>query len=205
MEVTYDWGIIRCVFGFCAGMAVHRLLNGRPGLAAAARRRPTVMTLIELATVAGIGLFVHHAGTGRLSLLAPYVFALSVFVFALEGGAVSRALRSPLPVLVGTLSYSIYMIHWLIVKGVEHVVRAVDRITVTMMNPIVEMYGEPMRVWGPVPWQSDLIGLAVLLLVIAVSFVSYHTLERPARRAIRAWAEKRHGRRFAVEDPKGAP
>src|SRR6266446_2751922 len=56
------------------------------------------------------------SGTTLLSVAAPYVFALVVLVFAFEAGTASANLRLRPLVLLGTVSYSIYMTHVFIVR-----------------------------------------------------------------------------------------
>jgi len=69
---TFDWGLIRCIFGFSVGAItwhVHRagwLCSG---------------SVLELTSVVLIVAFVCHAGNSSLSLAAPAVFALAVLVF----------------------------------------------------------------------------------------------------------------------------
>ena len=62
-----------------------------------------------------------------LTLLAPLVFAGVVAVFAVEGGHLSRLLRCRFLLLLGALSYSIYMTHMFVLLRVTNVARASDK------------------------------------------------------------------------------
>src|SRR6266852_4035558 len=71
MDTTFDWGLIRCIFGFAIGVLAwhaHRAAWLRSG------------TALELAALALIVAFVCSAGRTRLSLAAPAVFAPAVLV-----------------------------------------------------------------------------------------------------------------------------
>ena len=47
----------------------------------------------------------------RWTVLGPLLFAATVLIFARDGGYINRALSTRLPVYIGALSYSIYMVH----------------------------------------------------------------------------------------------
>lgn len=78
-------------------------------------------TLLELfATLVGIWM-INHFG-GKLSLLIAPTFAFVIAVFSLERGLISRALVTAPMLLLGELSYSIYMIHHFILDRMVDVV-----------------------------------------------------------------------------------
>ena len=94
MDVTYDWGLIRCIFGFALGIAcyhVHRLRTRHGG----PRLNPVAATVAECLIVAAVVAFVSGAGKSPWSLLAPFVFSVAVLVFAWERGAVATASSAP--------------------------------------------------------------------------------------------------------------
>ncbi len=113
MDTTYDYGLIRCVFGFALGVACFRLHRALP--AAAPGGKPILMSLLEVMVVTTVVAFVSLVGTGVWSFTAPFIFAIAVLVFAIEGGVVSRLLRLPLLRGLGMVSYSIYMTHFFFV------------------------------------------------------------------------------------------
>jgi peptidoglycan/LPS O-acetylase OafA/YrhL len=119
IEAHVDFGWLRCLAGFAIGAFLRlRLWDGlrldpRPD-------RASRWTWAELATVAYVALFVSLYGTSALSVAAPLVFAAAIFVFAHEGGAVSRALKTRPFALLGLLSYSIYMTHAFVIARVTN-------------------------------------------------------------------------------------
>lgn len=69
-----------------------------------------VGTLLELTLV----IFVYFATTSQAehkSIYPSFLFFIVIFLFSLESGAISKALKLKTPQLTGKLSYSIYMIH----------------------------------------------------------------------------------------------
>ncbi|MEJ8629560.1 acyltransferase [Sphingomonas sp. I4] len=103
LDVSSDYGIVRCLYGFMLGTCV----------ANAFRRgwlKPLAGTVAEVAvTLATVAIL--FAGNSAWSVLATPVFALAIAVFANEGGVVSRALHAHPIERLGLWSYSIYMIH----------------------------------------------------------------------------------------------
>jgi peptidoglycan/LPS O-acetylase OafA/YrhL len=94
-------------------------------------------------------------------------------VFASDAGPVSRLLHGRFPQLLGRVSYSIYMTHYIVglttITGLvmfTGLMREVDGLT-TLVAP-----------W----WISDLLTLAYLDAVVGVSCVTYALIEQPGRR-----------------------
>jgi peptidoglycan/LPS O-acetylase OafA/YrhL len=170
---TFDWGLIRCIFGFSVGAItwhVHRAGWLRSG------------SVLELTSVVLIVAFVCHAGNSSLSLAAPPVFALAVLVFAAEAGAVSRLLRAPAWLWLGERSYSIYMVHflvvWLFADGVK-----------LLRLAHIELIAGSENANGL--WQNDVLFLIYTVLVLGVAAGTYRVIEVPARSWFRRLARPR--------------
>ena len=122
MDVTDVLGVARCAYGFALGVvanAVFRSWNGR-GMRCA--------TYLEWLALAGTFAFVTVAHDTMASLLAPLVFVTVVLVFAFEAGAVSAWARSPILWSFGTLSFTIYMCHYVVYFGVYQMAWALHRV-----------------------------------------------------------------------------
>jgi len=181
MDTTYDYGIIRCVFGFSAGVLVWNLQ--RTGSLRSG-------TVLELLSVALIIVFVWAAGTTALSIGAPFVFAVAVLVFAAEAGAVSGVLRKRVFLMLGALSYSIYMVH---VGVAELLGRAASLLRKTA---IIDLFSGTTL--GREPWEGDVAVLVFLALVLCVSAITYRMIEVPGR----AWFRRLAGSRPYSEDSR---
>jgi peptidoglycan/LPS O-acetylase OafA/YrhL len=170
---TFDWGLIRCIFGFSVGAItwhVHRAGWLRSG------------SVLELTSVVLIVAFVCHAGNSSLSLAAPAVFALAVLVFAAEAGAVSRLLRAPAWLWLGERSYSIYMVHFLVVWLLADCVKLLSLAQIEL----IAASENASRLW-----QNDVLFLIYIVLVLGVAAVSYRMIEVPARSWFRRLAAPR--------------
>ena len=110
MNSTWDYGFIRCIAGFFAGIVTYRVY-GLVGTTTLLRA-----TMSEVAVIAAIVLFVSMAGengdnVSPLSLAAPLVFGWAVVVFAGQHGLLSLLLLTRPFRALGRYSFSIYMIH----------------------------------------------------------------------------------------------
>jgi peptidoglycan/LPS O-acetylase OafA/YrhL len=183
MNITYDWGLVRCIFGFALGVACCRIYRRWPAVMHAASRAQ--MTTLELLVVLAVVLFVCQAGTGGLSILAPFLFAAAVLVFAAEGGWVSGLFRSRPLRWLGTVSYSIYMTHYFLVVLVPTVFKHGLHRDYSALMPVP---GEaPIEVFG----RNDLEGTSFYLLVLALTLIlsafTYRWIEKPGRDWSRRW------------------
>jgi len=191
MATIYDWGIIRCVYGFSAGVLAWHLYR-RSG----DRLRRWSGSAVELAALALVVAFVSAAGTTPLSIAAPYVFALVVLVFAFEQGIASAVLKTRSLVFLGTVSYSIYMTHAFIERRWRDVAYAIDRHLHVNPFTVRNVDGQELQLFGTQPWHGDVASVAYLAMVIAASYFTYRWIEKPGRE----WARSRTLRR----DPRSA-
>jgi peptidoglycan/LPS O-acetylase OafA/YrhL len=177
MNTTWDYGMIRCVAGFFAGVAAY---HGHERLRRAGLKRATCY---EFGAIALVGLFVVAAGNGpdnvrALSLAAPLVFGLAVVVFAGEGGVLSLILRTRPFAALGRYSFSIYMIHQplLILLGYGIWLRGL---------PADSAWAAYRPAASP-----DLLMIDFVLAVILIAAASHRFIERPAREGINALAPR---------------
>lgn len=169
MASTYDYGVPRCLFGFSAGVAV-RAVWGRIGA-----WRPPFASLLEIAMLLSVGAGVWLLPRAWGTLVVP-LFAAAVLLFAFEAGAISRLLRGRVPRFLGERSYSIYMVHSLIVIGLLSVAVLAGRAGHPLLGTV---RGETGFVGPPLAMDSLLI--AYLMLVVLVSHLGYRWIEAPGR------------------------
>jgi len=187
MATVYDWGIIRCIYGFAAGaMSWNVYVKWNEKL-----RKRFSGSLVEWGTLGLVAVFVSVAGTTLLSIAAPYVFALVVLVFAFEAGTASAILRLRPLVFLGTISYSIYMTHVFIAKRLFDAGYQLDKRW--NINPFThrEIDGGNVEFLGTQLWHGDVAYLAYMAMIIAMSYFTYRWIEKPARE----WVRNRVGRR----------
>jgi peptidoglycan/LPS O-acetylase OafA/YrhL len=99
-----------------------------------------------------------------VSSLEAPLFALVILVLAYQRGYIARVLSTPVMIFLGEISYAIYVLHW----------------------PIWFLLARVLPAPVPIP--------VFLVLVGGITSLSYVYIERPARKAIRAWWKQREER-----------
>ena len=177
----------RGVLGFALGVGCHWLHRRWHGQAVGA----AWLTLVEVASLAALVWLLATMPLGnRTLLLTSPVFAVTVLVFARDKGWVSRLLQLRPLIALGTLSYSIYMLHMLLIRPLAKagpaVLQALGRPDLIATNPRSFGLGTLALEGGA----ATLVSLAVIVLTIALSALSFRWLEEPARRWGAARAER---------------
>lgn len=177
---TYDFGFVRCLLGFSLGVLIHPLVVANDGSVFA-----RVATPLELGLAGLCLIFVSLAGTGSFTLAGPFLFAGVVYVFACEQGVLSRLLRTRPLLLVGALSYSIYMLHAFLQGRLIDLVQLYGHATGQELvgHAPIEGAAERLLIGGV---EADLLTVAMLLLLIGAAWLSYRFIELPGRRWARA-------------------
>ncbi len=111
MDATWDFGFVRCIFGFSFGVLIQALFARAGEVPDRSQEGIAAWSFAEGATILAVVLFVASSHANASSLLAPFVFGFAVFIFAHEAGLVSRLLSGRVFLGLGALSYSIYMTH----------------------------------------------------------------------------------------------
>ena len=163
---AYDFGVERCLFGFMGGVLADRLWH-------VASMRPGGELFALLLAFAAVAFL-----PDSLYVLLIPIFVWTVLVFASDAGPVSRVLHTAFPQMLGRVSYSLYMTHYII--GLT-IITALALFT----NWTSEVSG--IRTIVARWWLCDALTLVYLGMVIAVSCVTYVSIERPGR----AWFNDR--------------
>jgi peptidoglycan/LPS O-acetylase OafA/YrhL len=183
IDVTYSLGWPRCIFGFfigCLTYSARGTFGGFPLMWARAA---------EVGMLAAVACFVAIAGRSSLSLAAPLVFATAVYVFSQQAGPVSRILERPVFQKLGQWSYSIYMLHYLVVFAMGLAVSALQRkFGFQLWHEIkVGDATDPILVSDHKIW-LDVLHLIYIGTAIALARWTYRTIEMPGQRIIRTAA-----------------
>src|SRR5579871_656167 len=109
MRETFHWGIVRCIYGFFCGTFTYEVWKS----GVVKRLAGTFAEAVAMLAVVAFITFV--PGHAALEYLATPLFCAAVLVFAREAGLVSRALTGASGAALGRWSYSIYMVHTLVV------------------------------------------------------------------------------------------
>ena len=197
LERTYSLGLVRCLYGFGVGFIAFRIFERRiSGVAV-----PLALAgIIEFVLLVLTGVWVSLAGSGFASMFAPIVFAVSVLVFALEQGFISKMLRTRPLLFVGTISYSIYMVHVFVLSRFIDISILIARFTgwpvasawagSTSLSKGLGESGHPVV--------SSVLVLLAIGSTIGIASLTYFLIERPAR----DWSRKRLRDRQGSVPPK---
>ena len=178
MNVCFNGrGIVRCVYGFSFGVIAYSIW--RSGALDALKRSFLIGSLAEISIVTCSLVLVSYAGASAPSVLCPLVFSLSVIVIAYQSGAISRFLTTAPLVLVGTLSYSIYMTHEFVLARFCNVLTFLSSY---FRLPVV-IGSDGFTINNAAGWRgaTDLASIAFYLAVLCFSYATYRLVENPMR------------------------
>ena len=179
MNVLHDGALVRCIFGFALGVIGWRLADR----AASISLPRWADHAVEIGIAAIIIMFVSLAGGGPSSLGAPFLFLIAVLIFCRERGCVSALLTRGPFLLIGGLSYSIYMIHTFLQFRLVNAATLLGKLS---GKQIVET-ADGHNSLAATGLMADAISLFFLALVISFAYGSYRLIERPAQRISRKW------------------
>jgi peptidoglycan/LPS O-acetylase OafA/YrhL len=187
IDTTFDWGILRSLFGFALGATVFNALRRPAAEAIAARVRRGAASAIELAVIVLIIAFVAQPDHTVLTIAAPFVFALAVLIFSRGAGMVSALLGSRLFRHAGTISYSVYLLH----QPLQELFMVGALWCYATFGWSWMLAGDPAKA-GPLflgasPLLGDAITAAMLLMLLAASTLTWRVIETPCR----AWVRDR--------------
>jgi len=175
-------GIARCVYGFSFGVIAYSIWQTT--WLASIMKTWGLATIAEAACIAASLTIVAVTGSSKFGLFCPVVFSATVVVFAYQAGAISRLLLTSPFVLIGTLSYSIYMTHEFVFARFCNVLAALAAKTGL---PIL-IGNDGFSVYNVAGWHgfSDVVALTFYATVLATSYATYRLVEDP----MRAWSRK---------------
>lgn len=191
-------GFLRAIYGFSIGALLYvlsfRQMLLQHAASSGSRTGSLRWTAIELAVTVLAVVVAWKTHATPLSYGLPFVFALLVWVFARERGMVSRLLRLRPFLLVGTLSYSIYMIHLFIQLRLLNVARLVDIVAgMSFIRQVghTDRYGDGIDLGSL--FAGDLLVVAMVAVTIAASYITYRLIEQPGQRLFRHLADRLFG------------
>ncbi len=184
MDTTYDWGLVRCVFGFALGVVccrIHRRLRLRQPASVA------TATALECLVVAAVVMFVSAADKSATGRCSPRSCLRRRSWCSLPRRAWSAGCFRTRPLKwLGLLSYSIYLTHYFVVTVVPPVVKRV--LHVDLWTPMPAGGGEYVMAYGRNDLEGTLWYVAVVALTLAFSAFTYRWIETPGRDWSRRWA-----------------
>ncbi len=202
LGVGIDFGVSRALLGFASGYLIYRLY--RSGKA------PMRSAAAEIAALAGVIAIVSVVGDNALSFLALPIFAFCVYVFAHEAGPLSKLLSTGAATKLGEWSFSIYLVHFVILEFVLAGAQASTYWGYPLLGAgagpgVFEATRPLLIVNGAV---TDLLAIPYLACVLIVSSFTYRWIEAPARDWANAyslrWAARQRARLEGAPATDGA-
>lgn len=194
MDTTFDWGILRSLLGFALGTVVFNALR-RPAVRAVAERvAPKLATAIESVVLLVVGVFVAQPDHTKLTIAAPFVFSIAVLVFSRGQGAASALLASRPFRHLGAISYSVYLLH----QPLQELFLVVALRCYATLGWSWMFAGDafkPGLSLGASGLGGDAMTVAMLVVLLAVSTVTWRFVETPCR----VWVRRRVQARSTVQ------
>jgi peptidoglycan/LPS O-acetylase OafA/YrhL len=188
MRETFHWALPRCIFGFLLGTLTYEAWR---------RGAANGGTWLEIAAVILVVVFVTYApGHAALEYVAPPLFCFVVLVFASDSGWISRALALSGPAALGRWSYSIYMVHTLVLVVFFSAARLAELLFDTHWlihlpngEAIVAAHGAAI---------TAVLYLVYLSVVVSLAALTWRFIEQPGQKYfgnfIRSWTVKAEAR-----------
>jgi hypothetical protein len=167
MHETFDFGFFRCLYGFFGGVLTYEAWR---------RWQPRMGTVAEIAaTIVVIAYLLTAPGHTVPEYFAVPVFAVVVFVFAGDGGVVSRLLAAPPLQRLGQWSYAIYLVQMFIITLIFSGLDTSGSGLTRMGSDGSEM------VVLQAPVLSSVLTLVYLGIVIAAGALAWRFIEMPGQ------------------------
>jgi peptidoglycan/LPS O-acetylase OafA/YrhL len=163
LDVTTDWGVVRCLAGFFLGTWLFEI-----------SKRGTLVPKFGEIAIGTLVLVVMAFATGWVVVLTVPLFALLILAIQTDQGPVAWLLCSRPARFLGRISYSVYMVHQF------YVVMLLIALKRFSVGPLF-VNAEGRTIVGINPWLGD--GLALLLIgsTLATATVTFAYIEEPGR------------------------
>ena len=177
LNTTFDYGWLRGIAGFTAGMVIYQLfrLSGARRIMASDPASVAILLLVA----AGLHFAVNDA-------LVVALFAALVLNFALNNATLHKVCNNRILQFLGDISYSIYLMQIFLQEPFSHGVR------------LPGVTGNARGKFNIDFWPGLAYCLVYLLLLIGIASVTYYLVERPCRK----WINERWG---GAESQKAIP
>jgi peptidoglycan/LPS O-acetylase OafA/YrhL len=184
--------IARCFMGFAFGVLINNLYIFTIKHNFQTKLGFVSFTALELSVTAFAISFVMLSNALPSHVFTAFFFAPAVFIFAFDRGALSAILSTRLFVLLGTLSYSIYLIHPFVQSRIMLpaglLLQKLTGLQFIGHNPL---YKDAGSVWGNTTLQANIITFFMMIFIIFLSYWSYRLIETSGRNAVKKYLAKR--------------
>jgi len=178
LNIVYDFGIFRCIGGFFSGVTVYYLFKGK---LFSIKRGNTIFEASALAFL--IYMTTVSSQNITLQMITLLSFSIVVLIFSVQSsGHISKLLHLRPFQVIGRYSYSIYMLHALILDLCSNIFEYIFKYQFT------EIDGDNYIVLGE--FTGFIVNISMVLLVIYISSFTYKYVENYYRLKFRAISNK---------------
>jgi len=168
LNIVIGLAVLRCLAGFSLGMIVYRLRGWLDGLSSA---------VLGMAQAAGLTIVLPVLLLGLNDVLAIPGFVLLIASTWPDRGWLARPLALPILFWLGEISYSVYLVHVVLLPSWG-----------VVMGAILGKLGI-----APMLARTVIMGGGLTMVLIVATF-TYHVVEKPARKTILRWYGARAAR-----------
>ena len=190
LNATYQLGFFRCIFFFFAGAITYDIAISIEFPRVSLLGATTIEVLLVALIVACIT-FLHEIE--KFSMILRYLvflfaFPTMIFVFSAERGVISKFMLCKPLQLLGRLSYSIYMVHFVLLTILSSYLRFSDQVFNTQFNTIKALPNEALF---QLPLLAgDVIFLGYIAAVLLFSSLTFRYIEEPYRNRFNGFARR---------------
>ena len=134
--------------------------------------------MIEIGVIIAIYLFTVYFAKEKLSIIAPIIFTFTVYIFSFEQGLISSFLKAKPIQLLGKWSYSIYMVHALLILIIGRSVNLFENLSgeVLYIKHVTEVVDTELVFWNN-SYVMDFFTVCFLAVLIFISSLTYKYVE----------------------------
>ena len=183
---TWGWSGIRAIFAFLVGYLAFRIWQSLRD------RDVRTGTAIELLVAAAVVAMIWRIDVVPARwAVSTGLFAISILVFALSNGLLAKLLSTRPFRMMGERSYSIYLIHIVILSYIGLFIRALERLFHLPIYAPIAVGGVTRNVvdLGSV-WLNDIAAIGLLFLVFWMAGITFAYIEMPGQKVARRLASR---------------
>jgi len=168
LNITFDYGFIRCLGAFYIGVFLFRI---RPYLVVNINSIKSI-SIIEIASILFVVVAVTYSGSNYLSIIvAIFSFMFVLLVFSTEkNGFLGKLLENKRVRAIGIWSYSIYMIHSLVLNVISNIFKYIFKYDLN----------------SALGFESLIINASMLTITIIISRYTYIHIEKKFRDLVKS-------------------
>jgi peptidoglycan/LPS O-acetylase OafA/YrhL len=169
LNTTFDYGYIRGIAGFTAGILVYLVYELR------AVRKAFSSDIVSLLIILAITLAMHFSLNDGITV---FLFAILVLSFTANNGWIANFCNRKIPQFLGNISYSVYLMQIFLQEPFSHNIYLSGITGLGRGKQNIDFSSGILYCTG------------YLILLILISYITYQWVERPSRRFInRIWGK----------------